>query len=145
MKRLLTSILLATAAVSGLSAAPAAVRFDWFEYSGRDDIFSAPLPAGQFRNPILAGFYPDPAICRVGEDYYLINSTFSYFPGIPIFHSRDLVNWTQIGNVIERQYMVARQWTTASALSIVLLVFVLLGMRVLTRNEAENEGGGIML
>ena len=50
-----------------------------------------------------------------------------------------------IGNVIERQYMVARDWTTASALSIVLLVFVLLGMRLLTRNEVENEGGGILL
>jgi len=51
-----------------------------------------------------------------------------------------------IGNVIERQYMVARDWTTASALSIVLLVLVLLGMRVLTRNEAASgEGGSILL
>ena len=53
-------------------------------------------------NPILAGFYPDPSITRVGNDYYLVNSTFSYFPGIPVFHSRDLKNWKQIGNVIER-------------------------------------------
>ena len=54
------------------------------------------------KNPILRGFYPDPSICRVGEDYYLVNSTFSYFPGIPVFHSKDLVNWIQIGNVIDR-------------------------------------------
>lgn len=53
-------------------------------------------------NPILKGFYPDPSIVRVGTDYYLINSTFSYFPGIPVMHSKDLKNWKQIGNVIDR-------------------------------------------
>lgn len=57
---------------------------------------------GTFRNPILPGFYPDPSICRVGEDYYLITSTFEYFPGLPIFHSRDLVHWCQIGHVLTR-------------------------------------------
>jgi alpha-N-arabinofuranosidase len=55
-----------------------------------------------FRNPILPGFYPDPSICRVGEDYYLVNSTFEYFPGLPISHSRDLVHWRQIGHVLDR-------------------------------------------
>ncbi len=55
-----------------------------------------------FRNPILPGFYPDPSICRVGEDYYLVNSTFEYFPGLPLFHSRDLVHWRQIGHVLTR-------------------------------------------
>lgn len=55
------------------------------------------------QNPILRGFYPDPSICRVGRDYYLVNSTFSYVPGVPVFHSRDLVNWQQIGNVLERK------------------------------------------
>ncbi len=58
------------------------------------------------KNPILKGFYPDPSICRVGEDYYLVNSTFSFFPGIPVFHSKDLVNWIQIGNVIDRENQV---------------------------------------
>jgi len=53
-------------------------------------------------NPILTGFYPDPSIVKVGPDYYLVNSTFSYFPGIPVFHSKDLKNWKQIGNVIHR-------------------------------------------
>ena len=56
----------------------------------------------KYTNPILCGFYPDPSICRVGNDYYLINSTFAYFPGLPIFHSTDLVNWEQIGNAIDR-------------------------------------------
>jgi len=55
-----------------------------------------------FRNPILPGFYPDPSICRVDEDYYMVTSTFEYFPGVPIFHSRDLVNWRQIGHVLDR-------------------------------------------
>lgn len=53
-------------------------------------------------NPILPGFYPDPSICRVGSDYYLVTSTFAYFPGVPIFHSKDLVNWNQIGNILDR-------------------------------------------
>jgi len=53
-------------------------------------------------NPILTGFYPDPSIVRVGPDYYSVHSTFSYFPGLPIMHSRDLKNWKQIGNVINR-------------------------------------------
>jgi alpha-N-arabinofuranosidase len=55
-----------------------------------------------FRNPILSGFYPDPSICRAGDDYYLVTSTFEYFPGLPIFHSRDLVHWHQIGHVLDR-------------------------------------------
>lgn len=55
-----------------------------------------------YNNPVLAGFYPDPSIVQVGEDYYLINSTFVYYPGLPIFHSKDLVNWKQIGNAIHR-------------------------------------------
>lgn len=52
------------------------------------------------QNPILPGFYPDPSICRVGEDFYLITSSFELCPGIPIFHSKDLANWEQIGNVM---------------------------------------------
>ena len=54
-------------------------------------------------NPILAGFYPDPSVCRVGDDFYLVNSTFAYFPGVPIFHSKDLIHWEQIGNVLDRE------------------------------------------
>jgi xylan 1,4-beta-xylosidase len=53
-------------------------------------------------NPILTGFYPDPSVVKVGADYYLVNSTFAYFPGLPVFHSKDLKNWKQVGNVISR-------------------------------------------
>ena len=60
-------------------------------------------------NPILPGFYPDPSICAVGRDFYLVNSTFAYFPGVPIFHSRDLAHWRQIGNVLTRC-----RWTAAA-------------------------------
>lgn len=63
---------------------------------------TADEPVQYFNNPILPGFNPDPSICRVGDDYYLVTSTFAYFPGIPILHSRDLVNWEQIGSAITR-------------------------------------------
>ncbi len=59
--------------------------------------------AKNFVNPILAGFYPDPSICKVGEDFYLVCSTFAYFPALPIFHSKDLVNWKLIGHAIDRR------------------------------------------
>ena len=55
-----------------------------------------------YPNPILPGFYPDPSICKVGDDFYLVTSTFAYFPGVPIFHSRDLIHWEQIGNILNR-------------------------------------------
>lgn len=55
-----------------------------------------------FRNPILPGFYPDPSICRVGEDYYMVTSSFEYYPGVPLFHSKDLVHWEQLGHVLDR-------------------------------------------
>ncbi len=60
------------------------------------------MPDGHFRNPILAGFYPDPSITRAGDKFYLVNSTFTYFPGIPVFESSDLVHWRHLGNVIDR-------------------------------------------
>lgn len=56
-------------------------------------------PSSQYQNPVLPGAYPDPSVVRVGEDYYLVNSTFQYFPAIVISHSRDLVHWRQIGHV----------------------------------------------
>ena len=55
-----------------------------------------------YRNPVLPGFYPDPSVCRVGDDYYMVNSTFCYFPGVPVHHSRDLIHWEQIGHCITR-------------------------------------------
>ncbi|WBB75954.1 glycoside hydrolase family 43 protein [Micromonospora sp. WMMD1128] len=55
-----------------------------------------------YRNPVVPGFHPDPSVCRVGADYYLVCSSFEYVPGVPLLHSRDLVNWRQIGNVLDR-------------------------------------------
>jgi beta-xylosidase len=70
----------------------------------RRPVESVPVPETQhtYRNPVIPGFYPDPSVCRVGEDYYLVCSSFEYFPGVPIFHSRDLVSWRQVGNVLDR-------------------------------------------
>ena len=56
----------------------------------------------QYTNPILVGFYPDPSICKVDNNYYLVNSTFAYFPGITVFKSKDLVHWDHIGDVLSR-------------------------------------------
>jgi alpha-N-arabinofuranosidase len=91
------------AACAGRADAQPDARFDWFRYEGRDPVYAAvTADPNSYLNPILPGFYPDPSITRAGDDYYLVTSSFSYFPGIPIFHSRDLVTWTQIGSVLDR-------------------------------------------
>jgi alpha-N-arabinofuranosidase len=102
MKIILLLLPLAVGAAAWAASGAAPVRFNWFEYTGRDAVFSEPLAQGEYRNPIFAGFYPDPSICRVGDDYYIVNSSFAYFPGIPVAHSRDLVNWARIGNAVDR-------------------------------------------
>jgi alpha-N-arabinofuranosidase len=60
------------------------------------------MPAIEYENPVVRGVNPDPSIIRVGEDYYLVNSSFSFYPGCPIRHSRDLVNWELIGYALTR-------------------------------------------
>ncbi|MBI9064381.1 MAG: glycoside hydrolase family 43 protein [Marinilabiliaceae bacterium] len=67
-----------------------------------------------YKNPIIPGFYPDPSICRVGDDYYLVNSSFEYFPGVPVFHSKDLVNWKQIGHCLTRESQLPLKEVTPS-------------------------------
>jgi xylan 1,4-beta-xylosidase len=89
------------ATLTGTSACAAEARFERFSYEGHAQETAQPA-ANEFRNPILSGYYPDPSITRVGDDYYLINSTFTHYPGLPVFHSRDLVSWKQIGNAINR-------------------------------------------
>ena len=70
-------------------------------YKGDDEIYKKyPLKAGEFYNPVLQGCYPDPAITRKGDDYYMVCSSFAMFPGVPIFHSKDLVNWTDLGGIL---------------------------------------------
>lgn len=62
----------------------------------------AGISAQGFKNPVLPGFHADPSVCRAGDDFYLVNSTFQYFPGVPVFHSKDLIHWEQIGNCLTR-------------------------------------------
>ncbi|MES2020479.1 MAG: glycoside hydrolase family 43 protein [Pseudomonadota bacterium] len=76
-------------------------RFQDFSYQGRSEERVAHR-ADAYSNPILSGYYPDPSVTRVGDEYFLVNSSFSHFPGLPIFRSKDLVTWTQIGNAIDR-------------------------------------------
>lgn len=56
-----------------------------------------------YKNPVLPGFHADPSVCRAGDDFYLVNSTFQYFPGVPVFHSKDLIHWEQVGNCLTRR------------------------------------------
>ncbi|WP_294962022.1 glycoside hydrolase family 43 protein [uncultured Flavobacterium sp.] len=72
-------------------------------YVGDDQIYkNNPLKEDEFYSPILQGCYPDPAITRKGDDYYMVCSSFAMFPGVPIFHSKDLVNWTDLGGVLNK-------------------------------------------
>ena len=72
--------------------------FTPLQYEAQGEAYN---PESQYRNPILPGFYPDPSICRVGDDYYMVNSSFQYFPAIPVWHSTDLVHWESCGSAIE--------------------------------------------
>lgn len=82
---------------------PVVPVFSSFSYTGKDALYDEhPLGANEFYTPILQGCYPDPSIVRRGDDYFLVTSTFAMFPGVPIFHSTDLVNWKQIGHVLDR-------------------------------------------
>ncbi|MFH8800985.1 glycoside hydrolase family 43 protein [Streptomyces sp. NPDC017936] len=74
-----------------------------------------PETGSTFSNPVIPGFHPDPSVCRVGEDYYLACSSFEYFPGVPVFHSRDLVHWSQIGNALDRPGQLRLPRDTASS------------------------------
>lgn len=77
--------------------------FSQFVYEGDDQIYKDhPLADNEFYSPILQGCYPDPSIVRKGDDYFMVHSSFAMWPGVPIFHSKDLVNWVQIGNVLDR-------------------------------------------
>lgn len=104
--RRMAALLIGAATSLGAAEAPggpAPARFAWFDYQGADPEHGPSGPSlRDYANPILSGFHPDPHTIRVGDDFYLVTSTFGYFPGLPIFRSRDLVNWTQIGNAIER-------------------------------------------
>ena len=75
--------------------------FSNFIYEGKDQVYiDNPLKSDEFYTPVLQGCYPDPAITKKGDDYYMVCSSFAMFPGVPIFHSKDLVNWTDLGGVL---------------------------------------------
>lgn len=67
-----------------------------------------------YKNPVIPGFNPDPSVCRVGDDYYLVTSSFEYFPGLPIYHSKDLINWEQIGHCLTRDSQLPLHQVNAS-------------------------------
>ncbi|GAK40511.1 glycoside hydrolase family 43 protein [Paenibacillus urinalis] len=60
----------------------------------------------KYNNPVIKGFYPDPSVCKVDDTYYLVTSSFQFFPGVPLFESKDLINWKQIGHVLTRKSQV---------------------------------------
>lgn len=77
--------------------------FTHFVYRGNDRVYDQnPLNADEFYSPLLQGCYPDPSITRKDTDYYLVNSSFAMYPAVPLFHSNDLINWKQIGHVLDR-------------------------------------------
>lgn len=101
MKKLFLSAAMLLAAFASQAQT---ATFKYFKYDGKDARFDKKYdPSSQYLNPIMAGFYPDPSVCRVGDTYYLVNSSFSFFPGVPIFTSKDLVNWKQLGHVLDRE------------------------------------------
>ncbi|MBQ3657190.1 MAG: family 43 glycosylhydrolase [Bacteroidales bacterium] len=80
--------------------------FKSFTYTGNDRCFEeSRLGEGEIFNPVLQGSYSDASVCRKDDDYYLITSTYTFFPGIAVLHSKDLVNWKQISYALptERQ------------------------------------------
>ncbi|MDR0982756.1 MAG: glycoside hydrolase family 43 protein [Culturomica sp.] len=101
---LVVAVLLFNVGVSAKGkAAKNAPVFTQFIYQGEDPVYkNNPLKPDEFYNPILQGCYPDPSITQKGNDYYLVCSSFAMFPGVPIFHSNDLVNWKQIGHVLDK-------------------------------------------
>jgi alpha-N-arabinofuranosidase len=101
MHRRLLLGLLAGLLLPGVAAAEDApvARFSEVTYAAPGVEFPE---EGNFRNPILPGFHPDPSVVKVDGDFYLVTSTFGWFPGIPVFHSTDLVNWELVSHAIER-------------------------------------------
>lgn len=100
-KSLLT-IMLSCAAL--MPAAAQTAQYKYFRYDGNDERFRKTIDdSRQSFNPIIAGFAPDPSICRKGDTYYMVNSSFTFFPGVPIYTSKNLTEWTHSGYVLDRE------------------------------------------
>ncbi|MBD5253654.1 MAG: glycoside hydrolase family 43 protein [Barnesiella sp.] len=105
MKNIIFSALLSSIlSVFAAEAADNSAKFSYFAYQGNDEYYNDnPLTApGDYFNPVISGWASDPSICRTGDDYWLVTSTFGYFPGVPLYHSSDLVSWKHVGNVLSR-------------------------------------------
>ena len=99
---ILTGVFMAMVSINGISQNTNAPVFSNFIYQGDDNVYKDnPLEKDEFYNPILQGCYPDPAITKKGDDYFMVCSSFAMFPGVPIFHSKDLVNWNSLGGVLD--------------------------------------------
>ena len=86
------------------------------------------IAMAQTINPVIPGFHPDPSVCRVGDKFYLVNSSFQYFPGVPIFESTDMQHWTQIGNMyttwcrkLNRRVVVANRVLDAQGIYVIII------------------------
>lgn len=103
-KKVLLFIAFSTISVLSISCNTAVLTgkavFSDFDYRVTEKFFQA--DTSHLATPLLHGCYPDPSIVRVGNDYYLVNSSFAYFPGVPIWHSNDLKNWERLGYVLNR-------------------------------------------
>lgn len=111
MKKIMSILVLCLSAMVGVCAKTEkkwkvpknAPVFQTFTYKGEDAVYDkVKIAKDEIYAPVLQGCYPDPSICRKGNDYYMVCSSFAMFPGVPIFHSTDLVNWKQIGHVLDR-------------------------------------------
>ena len=106
MKAVVFSLAVALATAAAVADAVNSAFFTTFRIEGKDAL--APCDeAAQYRNPIIDGMAPDPSITRKGDDFYLANSSFGYFPGVPVWHSKDLVNWDFCGYVQSRPSQLA--------------------------------------
>lgn len=106
----------ASCADNKMAVTPGTPVFSSFTYVGQDPVYDKnPISENEFYTPILQGCYPDPSICKKGNDYYIVCSSFAINPGVPIFHSNDLVNWKQIGHVLERPSQLKVEDTGISA------------------------------
>lgn len=95
-----TAMAAAIGVIAG-SAHAGDAHFKDYRYAGQSQESVTPGP-GEYLNPIVSGYAPDPSVTRVRDDYYLVTSSFTNFPGLPVYHSKDLTTWTQIGNAVAR-------------------------------------------
>lgn len=98
------STIIALIAGSAITMQASTAHFSDFTYSGNDEFYRIrPLAdSTEFYNPIIPGWNSDPSIVRHGNDYWLVTSTFSYYPGVPLYHSTDLAHWEHVRNILDR-------------------------------------------